>query len=307
MKYWKYLICAVLLIVAVSLPKFIGVYPLQMAKIILIYMALALSWDMLLRTGQLSFGIAGFFGLGGYATMLTSTYFGFNPLLSLMAAAITAGLVAALVGYSVLRLRALYFAIVTLALGEIFRVIAQNLEITGGTEGMLLKQTMFKGDAASTYWVMLAIGVLTIIISIIFQKTRIHYASTSIRNDEIVAASSGVNIFKYLVIIFAVTSAIQGLVGGAYVQLYGFVEPTATTFSINFVLMPITMALLGGLYTTWGPVIGAVLLSVIAESLKLRIPYGHLLVYGIIMVVGILWFPGGIMGFIKKMFKISNQ
>jgi branched-chain amino acid transport system permease protein len=85
------------------------------------------------------------------------------------------------------------------------------------------------------------------------------------------------------------------------------VEPTATTFSLNFVLMPITMALLGGVYTTWGPVIGAVLLSVIAESLKLRIPYGHLLVYGLIMVVGILWFPGGIMGFIKKTFKISNQ
>jgi branched-chain amino acid transport system permease protein len=146
---------------------------------------------------------------------------------------------------------------------------------------------------------MLAIGILTILLSLLFQKTRVHFALTAIANDEIVASSSGINIFKYLVVIFVVTSAVQGMVGGAYAQIYGFVEPN-TTFSVNFILLPITMVLLGGSNSTWGPVIGAVLLSVIAETLKLKIPYGHLFIYGIIMVVAILWLPGGLIGILKK-------
>jgi branched-chain amino acid transport system permease protein len=193
----------------------------------------------------------------------------------------------------------MYFAIVTLAVTKIFRILVRNFEITGGPEGIILPNAIFKGDASGTYWLMLAIGVFTIIISWLFQKTRIHYALTAIANDEIVASSSGINIFKYLVAIFVVTSAIQGLVGGAYAQIYGFVTPESS-FSVNFVLLPITMVLLGGANSTWGPVIGAVILSIVAEALKLKIPYGHLFIYGIIMVVAILWFPGGLIGIFKK-------
>jgi branched-chain amino acid transport system permease protein len=306
MKYWKYWIGIVALIVAISLPKFLGIYYLQMLNIILIYAVFALSWDMLMRSGQLSFGIAGFAGIGGYVSVLCTYYFSLNPILSILAGSITAAAVAALVGMAVLRLRLLYFAIVTLAIGEIFRIIIRNLEVTGGAEGMILPNAIFKGDAASTYWLMLAIGVLTIIISIIFQKSRMRFALTAIANDEVVAASSGVNIFKYLVIIFAITSGIQGLSGAAYSQLYGSVTPEGQ-FSGSFTILPIVMALFGGLGTTWGPVIGAAILTIVAEALKLRIPYGYLLVYGVIMVVAILWFPGGIMGFIKKVYEKINH
>ncbi|HOW57388.1 MAG TPA: branched-chain amino acid ABC transporter permease [Smithellaceae bacterium] len=299
MKYWKYMIFAVCVLVAISLPKFLGVYPLQMLNIIFIYMALAVSWDMLLRSGQMSLGVAGFCGIGGYTTVLCTINLGLNPLVSILIGALLAGLIALLVGYAVLHLRLLYFAIVTLAVTEIFRILVRNFDITGGPEGIILPNAIFKGDAAGTYWLMLAIAVFTIILSWVFQKTRIHFALTSTANDEIVAASSGLNIFKYLVIVFVITSAIQGMVGGAYAQIYGFVTPESS-FSVNFVLLPVTMVLLGGSNSTWGPVIGAVLLSVIAEALKLVIPYGHLLVYGIIMIVAILWLPGGIYGIFKK-------
>ncbi len=298
MRHWKYVISALLLIVAISLPGFLGVYHLQMMNIIFVYIAFTLSWDMLLRSGQLSFGIAGFAGIGGYTSVLCGYYFSLHPILCILAGSAAAALVSALVGSSVLKLRGLYFAIVTLAIGEIFRIIVRNIEVTGGAEGMILRNAIFNGDAASTYWLMLAIGVLTIVLSILFQKTRMHYALTSIANDEIVAASSGVNIFKYLLIIFAVTSAIQGMAGGAYSQIYASVTPEGQ-FNLTFALLPITMALFGGIGTTWGPVIGATILSIIAEYLKLQIPYGHLLVYGVIMVVAILWFPGGLMGAIK--------
>jgi branched-chain amino acid transport system permease protein len=299
MKVWKYLIFAVGLLLAISLPRFLSIYHLQMLNIILIYMALALSWDMLLRSGMMSLGVAGFCGIGGYTAVLCTTNLGLNPLVGIVAASLVAALIALLVGYSVLHLRAMYFAIVTLAVTEIFRILARNIEFTGGPEGIILPNAIFKGDAAGTYWLMLSIGVFTIILSLLFQKTRIHYALTAIANDEIVASSSGINIFKYLVTIFVVTSAIQGLVGASYAQIYGFVEPN-TAFSVNFVLLPITMVLLGGANSTWGPVIGDVILSIISETLKLKIPYGHLFIYGIIMIVAILWFPGGLIGILKK-------
>jgi branched-chain amino acid transport system permease protein len=299
MRYWKYLIFIVGLLIAISFPRFLSIYHLQMLNIILIYMVLALSWDMLLRSGMMSLGVAGFCGIGGYTAVLCTINLGLNPLVGILISSLVAAIVSLLVGYAVLHLRAMYFAIVTLALSEIFRILTRNFEFTGGPEGIILPNAIFKGNASGTYWLMLAIGVFAFILSLLFQKTRVHFALTAIANDEIVASSSGINIFKYLVAIFVVTSAIQGMVGGAYAQIYGFVEPN-TSFSVNFVLLPITMVLLGGANSTWGPVIGAVLLSIISETLKLKIPYGHLFIYGVIMIVAILWFPGGLIGILKR-------
>ncbi|PKN70428.1 MAG: branched-chain amino acid ABC transporter permease [Deltaproteobacteria bacterium HGW-Deltaproteobacteria-12] len=299
MKYWKYLGVLVLLVIAIILPRYLGLYQLQIMNFVFVYIAFALSWDMLLRSGQLSFGIAGFAGIGGYTSIVLCYYFKLEPLLCIVAGAGAAAIVAMLVGSQVLKLRGLYFSIVTLAIGEIFRIVVRNLEVTGEAEGLLLPNAIFMGDPTKTYWMMFTVAAITIILSILFQKTRMHYALTSIANDEIVAASSGVNIFKYLVIIFAVTSAIQGMAGAAYWQIYASATPEGA-FNLGFALIPITMALFGGIGTTWGPVIGATILSVTAELLKLQFPHGHLLVYGLIMVIAILWFPNGIMGIIKK-------
>jgi branched-chain amino acid transport system permease protein len=208
---------------------------------------------------------------------------------------------------AVLQLRGMYFAIVTLALAEIFRVIIRNLpDLTGGPEGTVLSSSIFAGNSTRTYWLVLAVAVLGVIASEIFRRTRIHFALTSIRNDEIVARSSGIDVFKYLVFIFVITSAIQGVVGGAYAHIYGFVSPEGS-FSIDFTLLPIAMALLGGMHSTWGPVVGAVLLGVVSELLKLHIPYGHLLVYGLIIVVTILFFPQGILGTLRQRLKRTDN
>ncbi len=299
MRNWKNIIYGLIILACITIPFFSGVYLLSVIGTILLFMVLALSWDMLLRSGQISFGVAGFFGVGAYGGLLTSYYTGLNPLLSIIFGGIAAGLIAAVIGLAVLRLRGMYFAIVTLALAEIFRVIVKNTpEQTGGPEGLILPSAIFGGDPTKTYWLILGLTIFTILISIIFQKTRIHFAVTSIRDDEIVAKSNGINVFKYLVILFAVTSAIQGLAGGVYAHIYAFVSSEAT-FSLNFVLLPMAMALLGGIHTTWGPVLGALLLGGASEYLKLLIPYGHLLVYGIIIVFAILFMPKGIFGLIK--------
>jgi len=308
MKKSRLLLYLIVLAVLFTLPFYMGVYALNVMDIILIYMALALSWDMLLRSGQISFGMAGFFGVGGYAAVLLFLNTGVHPLLSIVLGGLAAGVLAWLIGSAVLQLRGMYFAIVTLALAEIFRVIVRNLpDLTGGPEGTVLSQAIFAGNSTYTYWLVLAAAALSVVVSEVFRHSRIHFALTSIRNDEIVAKSSGIDVFKFLVFLFAVTSAIQGIIGGAYAHIYGFVSPEGS-FSVDFTLLPIAMALLGGMHSTWGPVVGAVVLGVVSEFLKLQIPYGHLMVYGIIIVVAILFFPQGIVGTLgQKMNKTGSH
>jgi branched-chain amino acid transport system permease protein len=302
MRNARYLLYALAIVAFIALPVYAGVYLLNVLGIILIHMTLALSWDMLLRSGQISFGTAGFFGVGGYAAALIHLNGELNPLTSILLGGMIAGLLALLIGIAVLHLRGMYFAIVTLALAEIFRVIITNIpDLTGGPEGTVLPSAIFDGSSTPTYWLVLAVALFTIIVSEAFERSRIHFAVTSIRNDETVAKSSGIDVFKYLVFLFAVTSAIQGVVGGVYAHRYGFVSPEGS-FSLTFILLPMAMALLGGIHTTWGPVIGAFLLGTVSEYLRLQIPYGHLLVYGLIIVIAILFFPKGIMGTLGKHF-----
>lgn len=289
-----------LAILVAFLPLALGPYPQTVARSVLIYMMLAISWDMLIRSGQLSFGIAGFFGLGGYAAAIGAEYLGIPPILTLLFAAIVVGAVAWAIGALVLRLRGMYFAIVTLALAEIFRIVMHNWSsLTGGPNGMLLPRVAFDGSTVATYLMVLVLAALVIGISEWFRHGKLHFALTAIRDNEIVAKSAGINIYRYLILAFAITSGIQGAVGASYTQLYGFVTPESS-FNVNYTLIPLAMTLLGGMYGTWGPVVGATLLGVLGEYLKLIVPYGHLLVYGVIIVLVILFMPRGIVGVAKS-------
>jgi len=300
MKTTRFIPYTLAAVVAAVFPLLSGAYLQQVAITILLYMALAVTWDMILRSGQLSFGTAGFFGLGSYASALFFLRLGVDPVVGILLGGIFAGVVALLVGLAVLRLRGMYFAIVTLALASIFRVVARNIPaLTGGAEGMMLPSVIFGGDATKLYGLALVVAVLAVLASEIFERSRIRLALTSIRNDERVAKSSGINVFWYLVFVFTVASAIQGIAGGTYVQVYGFVSPEGS-FHANFLLLPLAMALLGGIHSTWGPVLGALILGMMGEYLKLQIPYGHLLVYGGIIVLVTLFLPQGVVGAFRQ-------
>jgi branched-chain amino acid transport system permease protein len=281
---------------AVLFPFFTGPYPMAVARSVLTYMALAVSWDMLLRSGQISFGIAGFFGLGAYAAALGALKGGLSPVLSIIFAGVFAAVVAFLLGFVILRLRAVYFSITTLALAEIFRVISHNWgSFTGGPEGLVLPRLIFAGEAKALYWLALAAVLLACGASAFFERSKLRFALTAVRNNEVSARSSGIHIFKYLLIAFVVSSFIQGITGGVQLQGYGYAAPEAV-FDTNYTLLPLAMALLGGVHSTTGPILGAVLLGVASEFLKLKIPYGHLVVYGFIIVIVILFMPQGLFG-----------
>ncbi len=295
----RILLPLLLVAVAAVLPFWSGTYVLAVARSVLTYMALAISWDMLLRSGQISFGIAGFFGLGAYAAALGVLRAGMSPLLSILFAGAFAAAVALVLGFVILRLRAVYFSITTLALAAIFQVIAHNgHDWSGGPEGLVMPNLIFGGEAKALYWVVLAAVVLAAVASEIFERSRLRLALTAIRNNEVSAASSGIHIFKYLVIAFVVSSFLQGIVGGIQVQGYGFASPDAS-FDANYTLLPLAIALLGGMHSTAGPVIGGLLLGAAAEFLKLKIPYGHYLVYGVIILLVILFMPQGLWGLLR--------
>ena len=293
----QFLLPLLVLAAAAALPFVTGPYPLAVARSVLTYMALAMSWDLLLRSGQISFGI------GAYAAALSVLRFSFPPILSILAAGLVAAVVACILGLVILRLRAVYFAITTLALAEIFRVVAQNGgDFSGGPEGLVLPSLIFQGEAKALYWTALAAVVFAGLVSAFFQRSRLRFALTAIRNNELSARSSGIHIFAYLMVAFVASSFIQGIVGGIQVQGYGFASPDSV-FDAYYTLLPLAMALLGGTYSTPGPVLGALLLGVAAEYLKLKIPYGHLVVYGIIIVLVILLMPQGLYGLYRGRMK----
>jgi branched-chain amino acid transport system permease protein len=302
------ILAAIAVLVAVTLPAFAGDYPLQVARNIMMYMALAVTWDMLLRSGQISFGISGLFGIGAYAGILGMVRGSMPAWLALPFAALFAGLVAFLIGLVILRLRGTYFSIVTMALGEIFRIIIHNLnEFTGGPEGIVIPQgVIFGGKSSGLYW--LTFGGLAIALgaSYWFDKSRFRFALTAIRNNEVSAKSSGIDIFRWLLVTFVITSAIQGLMGGIFVLSYGFASPDSV-FSADFLLLPMAMALLGGIHSTVGPILGGLLLGIVAEWLNLKLPYGHLVVYGVMVVVVILFMPQGLLGFARKAGRKSDR
>jgi len=170
----------------------------------------------------------------------------------------------------------------------------------------VLYNTIFNGDTTKIYWLILTMALFTILLSIVFEKTRIHYAISSIRNDEVVAKSSGINVFKYLTILFVITAMIQGVAGAIYTQQYGFAYPE-TAFSLDFLMLPMAMALVGGIYSTWGSVIGSVVLGLVAEYLRLVMPHGSRIIYGIIVILIIMFLPKGIYGTIENRLRVTRS
>ncbi|MCE5256065.1 MAG: branched-chain amino acid ABC transporter permease [Spirochaetaceae bacterium] len=296
----SYILPVALVALGVLFPLFFGPYPQTVARTIFKYMALALTWDMLFRSGQVSFGIAGFFGLGTYAAALLALKAGFSYPLAILAGALISGIFAYILGFLVLRLRGTYFSITTLALAEIFRVILRNwTSFSGGPEGIVLPQIIFNGDSRCLYWIGLAVLLVVVVVSQYFEKSKLHFSLISIRDNEVSAQTSGVNIFRTLLVVFTVTSFLQGLIGAVDVVSVGYAMPDSA-FDSNYTLLPLAMALLGGQHSTWGPIIGSVLLGVASEYLKLKIPYGHLLVYGVIIILVILFMPEGLIGLFRK-------
>ena len=268
-----------------------------------IWALLAASWDLLSGyAGQISFGHAGFFALGAYAAAAATKHADLSPWLGLLLGAAVAAAVGLLTGFPALRLRGHYLALVTLGLAEIIRLVATNwLALTGGPFGIHDFRS-FPGlpeDALAhrqaMYWLVVAIVAASIgVMYQVCERTTAGQAFRAIREDEVLAQTLGIDITRYKLLAFALSSGFAGLAGGLYAYYVQLVSPVVAGAATTSLV--IGMAVFGGLGTLWGPVLGALLLYGLYEGLRFVGVVYNLIAVGFVIVVFVIFVPRGLAG-----------
>ncbi len=285
------------LLLAVLLPLWVNrtqPYYLQVAINVLIFATLALSWDLLARTGQLSLAHAAFYGLGAYTSVLLTTRVHVPIPVGIAAGALVASSAAVLLGVLTLRLRGIYFAIATLAFSETLRVVTNQIRLTQGATG-LVAPPLLGGDRPSQYLVILGVLLALTLISWWINRSRWHYAFTAIRTNEEVAAVMGVPVVRFKVLAFAISALFAGIAGAYYAHVFLFISPLEA-YSLAVSVGALVAPIFGGLYTTAGPLVGAVVLRAGEETLRSVVPRGYPIIYGFLLTVVILYMPRGLAG-----------
>lgn len=265
---------------------------LDTAQFAFLITALAVSWDLLARTGQLSLAHGAFFGLGAYAAGLTAS--GLGPLLALGVGMGVAALASLALGLATLRLHGIYFAIATLAFSEVVRTLVLKAPFTGGPIGLPVPPA-FPGLPLGGYYLAFSALLLAVAVSLSLARSRLAYAQAATRQGEAVARVLGVPVVRVKLVSFLLSSALAGLAGGVYAFKTLFLTPY-DAFGLGRAVEALVIPIFGGLYTTLGPVLGGFLLVGMETALRLWIGEGYLAVYGALLILAILFLPKGLVG-----------
>lgn len=244
-------------------------------------------------TGQLSLGQAGFMAIGGYATILLCQNAHVPLALAICFAAVITAFFGFLIGFPTLRLEGDYLAIVTLAFGEIIRVVLVNLkQWTGGPNGIQFNTIMVFNPAVAFAAIT---GTLVLLVALVQNFIRSSYgrAILAVREDEIAAASSGIVVFRYKMAGFVIASFVAGVGGALYVCLIGFIKPDQAGFtkSIDYLIFVV----LGGMGSTTGSVLASYVLTYLQEFLRFLQNY-RLLFYPVVLIIVMIFRPQGLLG-----------
>ncbi|MHB0979913.1 MAG: branched-chain amino acid ABC transporter permease [Thermoleophilia bacterium] len=277
---------------------------------VFVYVIVAQGWNLVSGyTGQISLGQNAFFGVGAYTMALlwfndvTKTGYYFDPVLMILAG-VAPFILAVLVGVPLLsRLRGDYFAFGTLGMGMIVTVLFINGGMfTGGAEGRMLVPKMPEGvvfNLRTHYWVALLVAVLATLVVYFMTASRIGLALRAIREDEVSAASHGVNVLKYKVMAFAVGAFMAGVAGSIYGYYLLQVTPSNVLTS-NWLFLPILMVVLGGTGTILGPWLGAFVIYLISWYGDSYFAGYHPIISGVVIIAVMLFLPSGLMGLGQK-------
>jgi branched-chain amino acid transport system permease protein len=257
--------------------------------LLLLYSALTQSWNLLSGfSGQINLGLAAFFGLGSLVTRFVWLG-GASVPLALALGTAAAAVAGALFGAPGLRLRGPYFAIGTLAVAEILRIITGNLFPEISPLPVRLLATYALGPR---YYVALALAASVTAVAWWVTQSRLGYGLMAVREDEEVAESVGVHAFWHKLAAFVLSSFFAGMTGG----LFAFYHPSYyPQFAFNplWTFEALLIAFLGGVGTVWGPIVGAAAYLALREALAMWLIEAHLLIFGVLFVVVALAFPGG--------------
>jgi branched-chain amino acid transport system permease protein len=277
-----------------SLSYFFAVYG-SLINFIGINVLLALSLYVTLSAGQLSLGNAAFAGIGGYTAGILTTKFGVPYFIALLAGAMSAALIGVLIGRPVLRLRGVFLAMATLSFGEVVRIAAVNLKITGGAEGLIGMQPYTR-----TWFIYLMVGAVGYFLARL-RYSKAGWSFESIREDETAASAMGINTTYYKTLAFTIGAFIAGLAGAMYAHLNYIITPGEFGFSAAVNLL--IYCIVGGGRFWMGPVFGATLLTALPEILRgIGVTAGpiRMFVNGMILLIVILFLPNGLISIFLK-------
>jgi branched-chain amino acid transport system permease protein len=269
------------------------------------YAALACGWNIFGGyTGYNNFGHAAFFGIGAYTSALLLLKWGLSPFYTCILGGVLAGICAVIIGYPCLRLRGPYFVLVTLCLGLSARLVVINVEFTGSSTGLylpFLKVSMF-ANRVIFYEVMLVLTWIIVLMAMWIEGSKFGLGLRSIHQDEDSAETQGVDATMLKISAFALSAFLAGIAGGIYAYFRSYIHPDFI-FDIGISVLVVLMALLGGPSTWLGPLIGAFIVVVINEVLTAHANIGAefaRIIYGLLLVVVIMYLPHGLVGLFKK-------
>jgi branched-chain amino acid transport system permease protein len=256
---------------------------------------LALSWNIISGfTGYTSFGHVAFYGIGAYACAILVADYRWHWLASLGAGAVVAAVVAVALGYPVLRLKGPYFAIAMLGAAEGTRVVATVWDgLTHGGLGISLPSA---DTSTPTYYAMLALMLLTIVVCYVVGHSRFGIRLNAIREDEGAAEALGIDATRYKLAAFVLSAVFPAVAGGIQAYKVLYIDPPGVFF-VQITIAMALMSMLGGKGTVIGPIVGAAVLYTAQELTWVNFPSAHLIAYGLFIIVIARFMPRGLVGF----------
>ena len=306
------IVLAVLALLALIFPAFFTLpYHRDLAIKILLFATLAQAWNILAGyCGQVSLGHAVFFGTGAYTSSVLQMQLGVNPWIGLVVGAALAVALSQAIGYPCFRLRGHYFAIATIAIGEIIHTLAINWEFIGGARGLTLpirKDSLlafqFHGTKFIYYYIALALMTVCFLGAWHIQRSRVGYYLRAIREDADAAQSVGIPVTRYKLIAMAVSAAFVSVGGSFYAQYVLYLDPDSV-FPLSLSILVCVLTVVGGVGTLWGPLVGTALMIPLSEFT--RIQFGgtgsgvDLLIYGALLTIVAVFQPTGLVGLMTR-------
>lgn len=286
-------------------------HPRHVMIMIFLYAMLAQAWNILGGyCGQISLGHAIFFGLGAYTSSALVKYWGISPWIGMAAGAAVAVVVSQGIGFPVFRLRGHYFAIATIALGEIIQTLFINWEWMGGARGLFVPirrpdsfvHLQFNESKQNYYYIALGLLALAFALTRWLDRSRAGYQFRAIREDQEAAASLGINVARTKQLAMGISAALTALGGTFYAQYILFVDPESV-LSLSLSILICLVAVLGGVGTLWGPLLGATVLVPLSEGTRILLGGGgkalDLVIYGGLIVIISVTQPGGLMALLR--------
>ena len=284
-------------------------HPLHILIMIALYATMAQAWNILGGyAGQISLGNAVFFGAGAYTSTMLMTRLGVSPWLGMLAGVAVAVLLSFVIGYPCFRLGGHYFAIATIAVGEIVQTVVINWRDIGGASGIhlpLLPEAFvnfqFHSSKLPYYYIALGMAGLAFACAVAVERSRLGYYFRAIKGDPLAARALGVAITRYKLYAIAISAALTAMAGTFYAQYILVIDPESV-LPLSLSVLICLVAVLGGVGTIWGPLLGALVLIPLSEGTRVYLAQSagggkavDLMVYGALIVLVAIFKPGGLM------------